>query len=144
MVLENPKGSRLFQFPPIQAALEAINARAVHTHLGSFGMAIPKPITLWGTASFLPSLRRDLPRLTGQHLSFMYMQHDSACYQVLFTIHFQIPKFFVKSNLKSQLWHWKCPRKSRPLLCNNMGRWGKGKDHWTFSTAANSKVSNGI
>ena len=73
MVVENPKGSRLFLFPPIAEAMRCVGAMSISTHLGSFGCDLAKPLTLMGTASFLPSLRRERPATRGSCVVLLFL-----------------------------------------------------------------------
>ena len=53
IVIENPANSWLFRFPPLAAALEAVRADHIETHLGPFGMKIQKKIGLSYTANWV-------------------------------------------------------------------------------------------
>ena len=56
-VLEQPKGSLLFDEPGVAHALGAIRARSVTVHLGCFHAPTLKPLTLQGTAPWLEQLQ---------------------------------------------------------------------------------------
>ena len=54
--LEKPRGSMLDKFPPVADVLQRTNATKVSVTLFAFGHASLKPLTVWGTAPWLPKL----------------------------------------------------------------------------------------
>jgi len=61
-VIENPRSSVLFTYPPIEAMLRATDARSVAVDLGRAGATSPKPLVLWGTACWLDRLAGTIRR----------------------------------------------------------------------------------
>jgi hypothetical protein len=63
VVIEQPSDSCLFNFPEIAKAARALPYRGVRTYLGAFDPCFPcpKPLQLWGSCSWLRSLRRNKP-----------------------------------------------------------------------------------
>lgn len=56
MVMENPVGSHLFSYPPLETAAAECNLRCVTVHLGYFGAPSLKPLWLVGNAPWLEQL----------------------------------------------------------------------------------------
>ncbi len=62
-VLENPQNSKLWEFPPVAAAMAACKGdgqpvHSVRTELGAYGACSRKPVVLMGTAPWLPQVAR--------------------------------------------------------------------------------------
>ena len=55
-MVENPKGSLIFEHPAMKAALQTVGARKVMISLRSFGHSSEKPLWLYGTAPWLEEL----------------------------------------------------------------------------------------
>lgn len=55
-VIENPRGSLIFEFEPLKTALAQLGAKSVTVNLGDWGAPSLKPITLFGTAPWLQQL----------------------------------------------------------------------------------------
>jgi hypothetical protein len=68
-IVEQPVGSGLCNIPEFDLLLNATGVdKPVVTWLGAFGSGSPKPLWLWGTAAWLPQLRRQKPASIPDHL----------------------------------------------------------------------------
>ena len=55
-IIEQPRTSLLFTYPPMEAMLRSTRARRVAVDLGKAGATSQKPLALWGTAPWLERL----------------------------------------------------------------------------------------
>lgn len=113
--VENP-GPRLFAYPPMQRALAYAKASCYITHLGAFGLTLPKPICLWSNARFAPRLQRPRPAA------------PPAAEQEKFYTKVAWPP--VQSACLEQAGPWTAPRALRPAMLSPWNpRTSQGRNH---------------